>query len=163
MEGIYPYRDRGGLNIDDFAPRLSFFWGIGMNFYMEIAKMRAARLLWAEIVGEFSPSNPKSSMLRHTARRPVGPDRAGSLQQHCANNYRGDGRRIWRYAKPSHECSRRGDCVTLRFRGKNRTQYAVGPSRRTGISQVVDPWGGSYMMESLTNEIAEKPERLSQR
>ena len=53
-----------GLNIDDFAPRLSFFWGIGMNFYMEIAKMRAARLLWAEIVGEFSPSNPKSSMLR---------------------------------------------------------------------------------------------------
>ena len=53
-----------GLNIDEFAPRLSFFWGIGMNFYMEIAKMRAARLLWAEIVGEFSPENPKSSMLR---------------------------------------------------------------------------------------------------
>lgn len=53
-----------GLNIDDFAPRLSFFWGIGMNFYMEIAKMRAARLLWAEIVEEFKPSNPKSSMLR---------------------------------------------------------------------------------------------------
>ena len=55
---------KAGLGIDDFAPRLSFFWGIGMNFYMEIAKMRAARLLWAEIVGEFEPANPKSSMLR---------------------------------------------------------------------------------------------------
>ena len=53
-----------GLGIDDFAPRLSFFWGIGMNFYMEIAKMRAARLLWTRIVGEFNPTNPKSSMLR---------------------------------------------------------------------------------------------------
>ena len=51
-----------GLDIDQFAPRLSFFWGIGMNFYMEIAKMRAARLLWAEIVSEFNPSNPKSSV-----------------------------------------------------------------------------------------------------
>ena len=53
-----------GLGIDDFAPRLSFFWGISMNFYMEIAKLRAARLLWTEIVGEFDPKNPKSSMLR---------------------------------------------------------------------------------------------------
>jgi len=55
---------KAGLNIDEFAPRLSFFWGVGMNFYMEIAKMRAARLLWAEIVAEFEPVNPKSSMLR---------------------------------------------------------------------------------------------------
>ena len=53
-----------GLDIDQFAPRLSFFWGVGMNFYMEIAKLRAARLLWARIVSEFSPRNPKSSMLR---------------------------------------------------------------------------------------------------
>ena len=49
-----------GLKIDDFAPRLSFFWGVGMNFYMEIAKMRAARLLWAEIVEQFGPTNPKA-------------------------------------------------------------------------------------------------------
>ena len=53
-----------GLGIDEFAPRLSFFWGVGMNFYMEIAKMRAARLLWTRIVREFNPQNPKSSMLR---------------------------------------------------------------------------------------------------
>ena len=53
-----------GLNIDDFAPRLSFFWGISMNFYMEIAKLRAGRLLWARIVDEFGPTNPKSKMLR---------------------------------------------------------------------------------------------------
>ena len=53
-----------GLSIDEFAPRLSFFWGISMNFYMEIAKMRAARLLWHEIVSEFAPQNPKSAMLR---------------------------------------------------------------------------------------------------
>ena len=55
---------QAGLEIDDFAPRLSFFWGIGMNFYMEIAKMRAARLLWSEIVATFNPKNPKSGMLR---------------------------------------------------------------------------------------------------
>jgi len=53
-----------GLSIDDFAPRLSFFWGIGMNHFMEIAKMRAARVLWAEIVGQYSPANPKSMALR---------------------------------------------------------------------------------------------------
>ena len=53
-----------GLSIDRFAPRLSFFWAIGMNFYFEIAKMRAARLLWAELIGQFDPKDPRSSMLR---------------------------------------------------------------------------------------------------
>ena len=55
---------KSGLKIDDFAPRISFFWGIGMNFFMEIAKMRAARILWAQIVKKFKPKNPKSLMLR---------------------------------------------------------------------------------------------------
>ena len=87
-------------------------------------------------------------------------DRAGSLQQHCANNYRGDGRRIWRYAKPSHECSRRSDCFTLRFAARIARNTQLVLQEETGISQVVDPWGGSYMMESLTNEIAEKARAL---
>ena len=120
-----------GLNIDDFAPRLSFFWGIGMNFYMEIAK-DACRATFVggdrwRVLAEQSEKLDVEDTLPDVR---LVADRAGSLQQYCANNYRGDGRRIWRHAKPSHECARRGDCVTLRFRGKNRTQYAVGPSRR---------------------------------
>jgi len=55
---------KGGLNIDEFAPRISFFWGIGMNFFMEVAKLRAARVLWSEIVAQFNPKNPKSQALR---------------------------------------------------------------------------------------------------
>ena len=55
---------KAGLNIDDFAPRLSFFWGVGMNFFTEIAKIRAARYLWTELIQEFNPKNPKSLMLR---------------------------------------------------------------------------------------------------
>ena len=61
------------MDIDDFAPRLSFFWGIGMNFFMEVAKLRAARLLWARLVAQFEPKNPKSSFVAGAfARRRVG-------------------------------------------------------------------------------------------
>ena len=55
---------KAGIPVDDFVPRFSFFWGIGMNFFMEIAKMRAGRLLWSELVGQFDPKNPKSQALR---------------------------------------------------------------------------------------------------
>ena len=65
MKPLYTAADLGGLDVDAFAPRLSFFFGIGMNFFMEVAKLRAARLLWAELVGaRFEPSDPRSLMLR---------------------------------------------------------------------------------------------------
>ena len=75
-----------GLNIDDFAPRISFFWGIGMNHFMEIAKIRAARVLWAKIVKSFGPKNPKSLALRaHMPDFRLEPGRAGPLQQRGAH------------------------------------------------------------------------------
>ena len=71
-----------GLDIDDFAPRLSFFWAIGMNHFMEIAKLRAARVLWAKIIKGFNPKNPKSMALRtHSPDLRLEPDRAGCVQQ----------------------------------------------------------------------------------
>ena len=77
---------KAGLSVDDFAPRISFFWGIGMNHFMEIAKMRAARVLWAKIVKQFDPKNPKSLALRtHSPDLRLEPDRAGPLQQRRAH------------------------------------------------------------------------------
>ena len=84
-----------GLDIDDFAPRLSFFWAIGMNFFMEVAKLRAARLLWAELVaGSSTPKSPKSLVAAHPlADLGLVADRAGRLQQRRAHLHRGDGGR----------------------------------------------------------------------
>ena len=150
-----------GLNIDDFAPRLSFFWGIGMNFYMEIAKMRAARLLWAEIVGEFSPENPKSSMLRThcqtsgwslTEQDPYNNIVRTTIEAMAA---------VFGGTQSLHT-NALDEAIALpsdfAARIARNTQLVL--QEETGISQVVDPWGGSYMMESLTNEIAEKARAL---
>ncbi len=127
-----------GLDIDQFAPRLSFFWGIGMNFYLEIAKMRAARMLWARIVSEFNPQNPKSSMLRTHSQTS-----GWSLtEQDPYNNVVRT--TIEAIALPSEFAARIA----------RNTQLII--QEETGITQVVDPWGGSYMMESLTNDIADK-------
>ena len=83
-----------GLDVDEFAPRLSFFWAIGMNFFMEVAKMRAARLLWARLVRDQGATNPKSLSLRtHSPDLGLVAHRAGRLQQRGAHLHRGDGRR----------------------------------------------------------------------
>ena len=150
-----------GLNIDEFAPRLSFFWGIGMNFYMEIAKMRAARLLWAEIVGEFSPVDPKSSMLRThcqtsgwslTEQDPYNNIVRTTIEAMAA---------VFGGTQSLHT-NALDEAIALpsdfAARIARNTQLVL--QEETGISQVVDPWGGSYMMESLTNEIAQKARAL---
>jgi len=150
-----------GLGIDDFAPRLSFFWGVGMDFYMEIAKMRAARLLWAEIVAEFGPSNPKSSMLRTHSQTS-----GWSLtEQDPYNN-------IVRTAveamaavfggTQSLHTNALDEAIALpsEFAARIARNTQLILQEETGIGQVVDPWGGSYMMEALTAEMAEKGRAL---
>ncbi len=152
---------KAGLGIDDFAPRLSFFWGIGMNFYMEIAKMRAARLLWAEIVGEFEPTNPKSSMLRThcqtsgwslTEQDPYNNIVRTTIEAMAA---------VFGGTQSLHT-NALDEAIALpsdfAARIARNTQLVL--QEETGIGQVVDPWGGSYMMESLTNDIAEKAREL---
>jgi len=152
-----------GLGIDDFAPRLSFFWGIGMNFYMEIAKMRAARLLWARIVGEFNPQNPKSSMLRThsqtsgwslTEQDPYNNVVRTTIEAMAA---------VFGGTQSLHT-NALDEAIALptefSARIARNTQLVI--QEETGITRVVDPWGGSYMMESLTQDIADKAWELIQ-
>jgi len=146
-----------GLGIDDFAPRLSFFWGIGMNFYMEIAKMRAARLLWTRIVAEFDPQNPKSSMLRTHS-----PTSGWSLtEQDPYNNVVRttiEAMAAVFGGTQSLHTNALDEAIALptefSARIARNTQLII--QEETGITRVVDPWGGSYMMESLTQDIADK-------
>lgn len=150
-----------GLNIDQFAPRLSFFWGVGMNFYMEIAKMRAARLLWAEIVSEFNPTNEKSSMLRThsqtsgwslTEQDPYNNVVRTTIEAMAA---------VFGGTQSLHT-NALDEAIALPTQFSSRiarnTQLII--QEETGITKVVDPWGGSYMMESLTNDIADKAREL---
>ena len=150
-----------GLEIDDFAPRLSFFWGIGMNFYMEIAKMRAARLLWAEIVEAFGPANPKSGMLRThcqtsgwslTEQDPYNNIVRTTIEAMAA---------VFGGTQSLHT-NALDEAIALpsdfAARIARNTQLIL--QEETGIGQVVDPWGGSYMMEHLTHDMANKAREL---
>ena len=146
-----------GLDIDAFAPRLSFFWGIGMNFYMEIAKLRAARLLWAKIVAEFNPKNPKSSMLRThsqtsgwslTEQDPYNNVVRTTIEAMAA---------VFGGTQSLHT-NALDEAIALptefSARIARNTQLII--QEETGITKVVDPWGGSYFMENLTQNIADK-------
>ena len=150
-----------GLNIDDFAPRLSFFWGVGMDFYMEIAKMRAARLLWAEIVTEFKPQNPKSSMLRThsqtsgwslTEQDPYNNIVRTTVEAMAA---------VFGGTQSLHT-NALDEAIALpsEFAARIARNTQLILQEETGIGQVVDPWGGSYMMEALTAEMADKGREL---
>ncbi len=154
---------KAGLNIDEFAPRLSFFWGVGMNFYMEIAKMRAARLLWTEIINEFEPKNPKSAMLRThsqtsgwslTEQDPYNNIVRTTIEAMAA---------VFGGTQSLHT-NALDEAIALpsdfAARIARNTQLIL--QEETGISQVVDPWGGSYMMETLTADMAAKARELIQ-
>jgi len=143
-----------GLEIDDFAPRISFFWGIGMNFFMEIAKMRAARVIWAEIVQRFSPKNPKSMALRTHCQTSgwslTAQDPYNNIGRTCVEAMAA----IFGGTQSLHTNSL-DEALAL------PTDYSAKIARdtqkylqtETGITKAVDPWGGSYYVEYLTQEI----------
>ena len=148
---------KAGLKIDDFAPRLSFFWGIGMNHFMEIAKMRAARMLWAKIVNQFNPTNPKSLALRThcqtsgwslTAQDPFNNVARTTIEAMAA---------IFGGTQSLHTNSL-DEAIALPtdFSAKIARDTQKYLQQETDITKVVDPWGGSYYVEYLTKEIAEK-------
>ena len=146
-----------GMDIDHFAPRLSFFWAIGMNFFMEVAKMRAARMLWAKLMQEFNPKNPKST----------------SLRTHCQTSG-------WSLAAQDAYNNVVRTCIEAMAATQGHTQSlhtnaldeALGlPSdfsariarntqlflqQESGTTRTIDPWAGSYYVEYLTNQIATK-------
>lgn len=148
---------KAGLDVDAFAPRLSFFWGIGMNFYMEIAKLRAGRLLWHRIMEEFNPQNPKSSMLRThsqtsgwslTEQDPYNNVIRTTIEAMAA---------VFGGTQSLHT-NALDEAVALptEFSARIARNTQIILQEETGICQVADPWGGSYMMESLTQQIADR-------
>ena len=152
-----------GIDIDAFAPRLSFFWGIGMNPFMEIAKMRAARMLWAKIIKSFNPKNPKSMALRTHCQTS-----GWSLtEQDPFNNV---GRTVIEAmsAAMGHTQSLHTNALDeaialpTDFSARIARNTQIYLQEETNICRVVDPWGGSYYVESLTKEIAEKAWKLIQ-
>ena len=146
-----------GMDVDTFAGRLSFFWAVGMNFYLEIAKMRAARLLWWRIMKQFNPKSPKSMMLRThsqtsgwslTEQDPYNNVVRTTIEAMAA---------VFGGTQSLHT-NALDEAIALptefSARIARNTQLII--QEETGITKVVDPWGGSYMMESLTQAIADK-------
>jgi methylmalonyl-CoA mutase len=146
-----------GLDIDQFAPRLSFFFGIGMNFYMEIAKLRAARLLWDRIVSEYNPKKPTSRMLRThcqtsgwslTEQDPYNNVVRTTIEAMAA---------VFGGTQSLHtNAFDEAIALPTEFSARIARNTQIIVQEETGITKVIDPWGGSYMMESLTQDIADK-------
>ncbi|MEE8314438.1 MAG: methylmalonyl-CoA mutase [Myxococcota bacterium] len=150
-----------GLAIDEFAPRLSFFWGVGMNFFLEIAKLRAARLLWAKLMAGFNPKDPRSSMLR-THSQTSG---ASLTEQDPYNNVvRTTVEAMAAVFGGTQSLHTNGfdEAVTLptpfSARIARNTQLIL--AEETGITRVIDPLAGSYYVESLTHSIAREASKL---
>lgn len=146
---------KAGMTIDQFAPRLSFFWGVGMNFYMEIAKFRAARRLWAHYIKEkFNPQNPKSLLLRTHSQTS-----GWSLtEQDPYNNIvrtAVEGMAAVFGGTQSLHTNSFDEALALpsEFSARIARNTQIILQEEAGISKVADPWGGSYMMESLTDEV----------
>lgn len=152
---------KAGIAIDDFAPRLSFFWGIGMNFFMEIAKMRAARVLWAKLVNAFNPKNPKSMALRTHCQTS-----GWSLtEQDPYNNVTRTTLEALAAAlggTQSLHTNSLDEAIALPtdFSASIARNTQLYLQKETGITQVVDPLGGSYYLEYLTEQLIEKSWQL---
>ncbi len=150
-----------GLAIDDFAPRLSFFWAIGMSFYLEIAKMRAARVLWHELMAQFSPKKTESSLLRTHCQT----SGASLTQQDPLNNVIRttiEAMAAVFGGTQSLHTNAYDEAVGLptdnTARIARNTQLIL--QEETGIPAVIDPWGGSYFMESLTASVADEARKI---
>ncbi|MBS4176408.1 methylmalonyl-CoA mutase [Lederbergia citrea] len=143
-----------GMKIDDFAPRLSFFWGIGMNYFMEVAKLRAARKMWAQLMSQFNPQNPKSLALRAhsqtsgwslTEQDPYNNVIRTLIEAHAA---------VMGHTQSLHT-NALDEAIALPtdFSARIARNTQLYLQEETGLTNVIDPWGGSYYVESLTNDL----------
>ena len=145
---------KAGLSVDDFAPRISFFWGIGMNHFMEIAKLRAARVLWAKIVQRFNPKNPKSLALRAHCQTSgwslAAQDPYNNIVRTCVEALA---------AALGHTQSLHTNALDealalpTEFSARIARNTQIYLQQETGITRVIDPWAGSYYVERLTHEL----------
>lgn len=154
---------KAGLKIDEFAPRLSFFWGIGMNHFMEIAKMRAARMLWAKLIKQFNPENPKSMALRTHCQTSGWSLTEQDPYNNVARTYIEAMAAAFGGTQSLHT-NALDEAIALPTDASaqiaRNTQLVI--QEETEITKAVDPWGGSHYVESLTKEIADKAWKLIQ-
>lgn len=148
---------RAGLDIDDFAPRLSFFWAIGMNHFMEIAKMRAARLLWSKIVNQFNPKDPKSLVLRTHCQTSGWSLTAQDVFNNVARTTVEALAAALGHTQSLHTNSfDEAIALPTDFSARIARNTQLYLQEETGITKVVDPWGGSFYVEYLTDQLVEK-------
>ena len=146
-----------GMSIDAFAPRLSFFWAIGMNHFMEIAKMRAARMLWAKIVKQFNPKNPKSLALRtHSQTSGWSLTEQDPFNNVARTTIEAMGAALGHTQSLHTNALDEAIALPTDFSARIARNTQIYIQEETSICREVDPWAGSYYVESLTNEIAHK-------
>ena len=146
-----------GMDVDTFAPRLSFFWAIGMNHFMEIAKMRAARLLWAKIVKSFGAKNPKSLALRTHSQTSgwslTEQDPFNNVGRTCIEAM---GAALGHTQSLHTNALDEAIALPTDFSARIARNTQIYIQEETKICKEIDPWGGSYYVEALTNELMEK-------
>ncbi len=148
---------KAGLDIDAFAPRLSFFWGISMNHFMEIAKMRAARLLWAKVIRQFNPKNDKSEMLRTHSQTSgwslTEQDPYNNVGRTCIEAMGA----VLGHTQSLHT-NALDEAIALPtdFSARIARNTQIYIQNETKVCKHIDPWAGSYYVESLTNELVHK-------
>ncbi len=146
-----------GLNVDQFAPRLSFFWGIGMNFFMEVAKLRAARMLWAKLVHQFGPKNPKSMSLRTHSQTSGWSLTAQDVYNNVVRTCIEAMAATQGHTQSLHTNSL-DEAIALPtdFSARIARNTQLFLQQESGTNRVIDPWSGSAYVEQLTNELARK-------
>ncbi len=148
---------KAGLGVDQFAPRLSFFWALGMNYFMEIAKMRAARVLWAKLIKQFNPKNPKSMSLRTHSQTSgwslTEQDPYNNVVRTCVEAMAA----VLGHTQSLHTNSL-DEAIALPtdFSARIARNTQLYLQNETGITNVIDPWGGSYLVEYLTDSLIKK-------
>lgn len=148
---------KAGIEIDKFAPRLSFFWAIGMNYFMEVAKMRAARLLWAKIIKQFNPKDPKSMALRTHSQTSgwslTEQDPFNNVVRTCMEAMGA----VLGHTQSLHT-NALDEAIALPtdFSARIARNTQIYLQDETMITKVIDPWGGSYYVEKLTKELVDK-------
>ena len=154
---------KAGMSVDDFAPRLSFFWGVGMNHFMEIAKMRAARMLWAKIVSQFNPKNPKSCALRTHSQTSgwslTEQDPYNNVARTCIEAM---GAALGHTQSLHTNALDEAIALPTDFSARIARNTQIYIQEETNVCRVVDPWAGSYYVETLTHELAHKAWALIQ-
>jgi methylmalonyl-CoA mutase len=148
---------KAGIDIDALAPRLSFFWAIGMNYFMEVAKMRAARMIWAKMIKQFNPKNPKSLALRTHSQTSgwslTEQDPFNNVTRTCIEAM---GAALGHTQSLHTNALDEAIALPTDFSARIARNTQLYLRDETSITRVVDPWGGSYYVEALTNELVER-------